>query len=125
MKESIEVEPVEKRVAGSALGGVIDPNCPGRALLEHVTSKWGSLAIIALSDGTLRWGEIRRLLTGVTEKMLSQTLRMLEADGIVAREAHPVVPPRVDYSLTDRGRELAALLRPLADWALTTGEAMR
>jgi DNA-binding HxlR family transcriptional regulator len=124
VKESIEVEPLAKLVAGSALGGVIDPNCPGRALLEHVTSKWGSLAIIALSDGTLRWGEIRRLLTGVTEKMLSQTLRTLEADGIVAREAHPVVPPRVDYSLTDRGRELAALLLPLADWALTTGEAM-
>ena len=109
----------------SALIGVIDPNCPGRALLEHVTSKWGMLAIIALSDGTLRWGEIRRLLTGVTEKMLSQTLRTLEADGVVAREAHPVVPPRVDYSLTDRGRELVTLLRPLGDWAVATGAAVR
>lgn len=79
--------------------------------------------VIALADGTMRWGEIRRLLTGVTEKMLAQTLRTLEADGIVAREAHPVVPPRVDYSLTDRGRELAALLLPLADWVANTAEA--
>ena len=102
---------------------VFDPNCPGRALLDHVTSRWGVLVIVALSDGTMRWGEIRRLLTGVTEKMLSQTLRTLEADDLVAREAHPVVPPRVDYSLTDRGRELAALLRPLADWAAAAGAA--
>jgi DNA-binding HxlR family transcriptional regulator len=102
---------------------VFDPNCPGRALLDHVTSRWGVLVIVALSGGTMRWGELRRLLTGVTEKMLSQTLRTLEGDGIVAREVHPVVPPRVDYSLTGRGRELAALLRPLADWAATTGAA--
>ena len=117
MNESIEVETVVK---GRALSGVIDPDCPGRALLGHVTSRWGVLVIVALSDGTMRWGELRRLLTGVTEKMLSQTLHTLEADGIVAREAHPVVPPRVDYSLTDRGCELAALLRPLADWAAVT-----
>jgi DNA-binding HxlR family transcriptional regulator len=121
VQESIEVEPV---VTGCELVGIIDPNCPGRALLEHVTSRWGVLVIVALSDGTMRWGEIRRLLAGVTEKMLSQTLRTLEADGIVAREAHPVVPPRVDYSLTDRGRELVALLRPLADWAAATGAAL-
>jgi DNA-binding HxlR family transcriptional regulator len=80
--------------------------------------------VIALSDGMMRWGEIRRLLTGVTEKMLAQTLRSLEADGLVTREAHPVVPPRVDYSLTDRGRELAALLRPLTDWSVATADAM-
>jgi DNA-binding HxlR family transcriptional regulator len=85
-----------------------------------VTSRWAVLVVIALSDGTKRWGEIRRLLTGVTEKMLAQTLRMLAADGVVEREAHPVIPPRVDYRLTERGRELAALLQPLADWAVTT-----
>jgi DNA-binding HxlR family transcriptional regulator len=114
VKESIEVETV---ATGRALIEIMDPNCVGRALLEHVTSRWGVLVIVALSEGTMRWGEIRRLLTGVTEKMLSQTLRTLEADGLVAREAHPVVPPRVDYSLTDRGMEAAGLLRPLAEWA--------
>jgi len=121
MKESIEVDAA---VEGCSLGGIADPNCPSRALLEHVTSRWGVLVVIALSNGTMRWGEIRRLLTGVTEKMLAQTLRTLAADGVVAREAHPVVPPRVDYSLTDRGRELAALLLPLADW-VTTAAASR
>ena len=74
------------------------------------------LILVALSSGTMRWGEIRRWVKGITEKMLAQTLRTLEADGLIAREAHPVVPPRVDYSLTDRGTELIALLLPLVDW---------
>lgn len=113
MKESIEVE----RTARENLSGeVFEPNCPSRMLLDHVTSRWGVLVLVALSSGTMRWGEIRRWLKGVTEKMLAQTLRTLEADGLVAREAYPVVPPRVDYSLTERGRELAVLLLPLVDW---------
>jgi DNA-binding HxlR family transcriptional regulator len=106
------------------LSGLIDPNCPGRVLLEHVTSRWGALVLVALSEGTMRWGEIRRLLTGVTEKMLAQTLRVLEADGLVTREAHPVVPPRVDYTLTPEGRIAADLLLPLVHWAAATGEAL-
>lgn len=117
MSESIEVAPV---VTERKLSGVVDPNCPARGLLERVTSRWGVLVIVALSDGTMRWSEIRRLLTGVTEKMLAQTLRTLEADGLVAREAHLVVPPRVDYSLTDQGRVVAQLLLPLVDWAAAT-----
>jgi DNA-binding HxlR family transcriptional regulator len=113
VKESIEVE----RTARENLSGeVFEPNCPSRMLLDHVTSRWGVLVLVALSSGTMRWGEIRRWLKGVTEKMLAQTLRTLEADGLVAREAYPVVPPRVDYSLTERGRELAVLLLPLVDW---------
>jgi DNA-binding HxlR family transcriptional regulator len=74
------------------------------------------LVLVALSAGTMRWGEIRRRLEGVTEKMLAQTLRTLETDKLVLREAHPVIPPRVDYSLTSRGREVAALLQPLVEW---------
>jgi len=76
----------------------------------------GVLILVALSGGTMRWSELRRWVKGVTEKMLAQTLRTLEADGLVLRDAHPVVPPRVDYSLTERGRELVALLLPLVDW---------
>ncbi|MEZ0114916.1 DNA-binding HxlR family transcriptional regulator [Catenulispora sp. EB89] len=117
MKGSIEVEPL---VTESRLTGVVDPNCPARGLLERVTSRWGVLTLVALSDGTMRWGEIRRLLTGVTEKMLAQTLRTLEADGLVARKAHAVVPPRVDYSLTDLGCAAVDLLLPLVDWAVAT-----
>lgn len=117
MKESIKARGI---VDGNRSGGVFDPNCPSRVLLDHVTSRWGVLAVVALSDGSMRWGELRRWLTGVTEKMLAQTLRTLEADGLVLREAHPVIPPRVDYSLTSRGRELADLLLPLMEWITVT-----
>ena len=82
------------------------PDCPTRVLLDHITSRWGVLILVALSSGTMRWGELRRWARGISEKMLAQTLRTLEADGLVLREQRPVVPPHVDYSLTDRGREL-------------------
>ena len=87
-----------------------------RVLLDHVTSRWGVLVLVALSNGTMRWGEVRRWVKGITEKMLAHTLRTLESDGLVLRVAHPEVPPRVEYSLTGRGQELVALLLPLVDW---------
>ena len=96
--------------------GVLPANCPTRAVLDHVTSKWGVLVIIALSQESLRWGELRRTIEGISEKMLASTLRTLEADGFVLREAQPTIPPRVDYSLTALGRELADRMLPLMDW---------
>ena len=91
--------------------------CPSRVVLDHVTSKWGILVLVALADGPQRWSELRRRAEGISEKMLAQTLRTLEADGFVHRDAQPVIPPRVDYSLTPRGDErvahlLEAELRP-------------
>jgi DNA-binding HxlR family transcriptional regulator len=94
-------------------GEVFPAACPSRVVLDHVTSKWGVLVLMALADGPQRWSELRRRAEGVSEKMLAQTLRTLEADGLVHRDAQPVIPPRVDYSLTARGRELVALLLPL------------
>jgi len=76
--------------------GIFSSDCPSRVVLDHVTSKWGVLILVALSGGTLRWGELRRWAEGISEKMLAQTLRTLEADGLVSREARPVVPPHVD-----------------------------
>ncbi|WAB80878.1 helix-turn-helix domain-containing protein [Microcella daejeonensis] len=96
--------------------GVLPAACPSRTVLDHVTSKWGVLVIIALSDGTHRWSALRRVVQGVSEKMLAQTLRTLEADGLVHREARPVVPPHVEYRLTERGRGLAEHLLPLMGW---------
>ena len=96
--------------------GVFPSGCPSRVLLDHVTSKWGVLILISLTDGSQRWSELRRRAQGVSEKMLAQTLKTLERDGFVHREPQPVIPPRVDYSLTDRGEELAALLVPLVGW---------
>jgi DNA-binding HxlR family transcriptional regulator len=96
--------------------GVLPAACPSRVVLDHVTSKWGTLILIALSSDDLRWGELRRVVEGVSEKMLAQTLRTLEADGLVHREAQPTIPPRVDYSLTPLGHDLAEHLLPLMGW---------
>ncbi|AKZ56713.1 putative transcriptional regulator [Streptomyces ambofaciens ATCC 23877] len=90
--------------------------CPERLVMEHVTSRWGTLVLIALLDRSYRFSELRREIGGVSEKMLAQTLRTLERDGLVHRDARPVIPPRVDYSLTDLGREAAEQVRDLALW---------
>ena len=103
-------------------GGVFPARCPSRVVLDHVTSKWGVLVLVALSERTLRWSELRRRAEGISEKMLAQTLRTLERDGFVHRDAQPVIPPRVDYSLTHRGRELVALLIPLMEWIVSNAD---
>ena len=104
--------------------GILPEACASRTVLDHVTSKWGVLILVALSGQTLRWGELRRVVQGVSEKMLAQTLRTLEADGFVLRDAHPVIPPRVEYSLTRRGREIAKRLLPLLDWIADNADAI-
>ncbi|WP_399886528.1 winged helix-turn-helix transcriptional regulator [Streptomyces sp. BBFR51] len=93
-----------------------EARCPERLVMEHITSRWGTLALIALLDRPYRFSELRREIGGVSEKMLAQTLRTLERDGLVHRDAKPVIPPRVDYSLTDLGREAAEQVRGLARW---------
>jgi DNA-binding HxlR family transcriptional regulator len=93
-----------------------DGVCPQRVTMEHVTSRWGTLALIALLDRSYRFSELRREIGRVSEKMLTQTLQTLERDGLVHRDAKPVIPPRVDYSLTDLGREAAEQIRGLALW---------
>jgi DNA-binding HxlR family transcriptional regulator len=103
---------------------ILPAACPSRIVLDHVTSKWGVLVLVALSSGTLRWGELHRQVQGISEKMLAQTLRTLERDGFVHREAQPVIPPRVDYSLTGRGREVTGLLLPLMEWIVANAPAI-
>lgn len=95
---------------------VFAPGCPSRAVLEHVTSRWGVLVLAALLDGSMRFSELRRHIGGVSEKMLTQTLRTLERDGFVARHARPVIPPHVDYDLTPLGAQAACQVRALAHW---------
>ncbi|MFI1565126.1 winged helix-turn-helix transcriptional regulator [Streptomyces sp. NPDC020490] len=90
--------------------------CPYRLVLEHVTSRWGVLVLIQLLDRPHRFSELRRAIGRVSEKMLTQTLQTLERDGLVHRDAKPVIPPRVDYSLTGLGREAAEQVRALAEW---------
>ncbi|MFF2778080.1 winged helix-turn-helix transcriptional regulator [Streptomyces sp. NPDC058052] len=90
--------------------------CPSRLVLEHVTSRWGVLVLIALLERSYRFSELRRRIGGVSEKMLTQTLQTLERDGFVHRDAKPVIPPRVDYTLTPLGDEAALRVRELALW---------
>ncbi|MEV2278693.1 helix-turn-helix domain-containing protein [Nocardiopsis sp. NPDC049922] len=100
-------------------GRALSADCPSRRLLGDITSKWGVLVLVSLHGGPRRWSELLRGIGGISEKMLAQTLRTLEGDGIVLREARPVVPPHVEYRLTDAGREVTDLLLPLLNWAET------
>ena len=90
-------------------------DCPSRAAFEDVTGKWASLALIALGEGTYRFGELRRRVEGVSEKMLSQALQSLERDGMLTRTVVTAIPPRVEYDLTPLGERVATQLRSLAD----------
>lgn len=97
-------------------GNVFAELCPSREVLQHVTSRWGVLVLVALLGGTHRFSDLRRKIGGVSEKMLAQTLQWLERDGFVLRVAYPVVPPHVEYSLTPLGQEVAQRVQALADW---------
>ncbi|HWU02882.1 MAG TPA: helix-turn-helix domain-containing protein [Novosphingobium sp.] len=98
------------------LGELRDVNCPSRGVLKHVSSLWGVLCLICLQEGTMRFSQLRRRAAGVSEKMLSQTLRQLEEDGFVHRQDFATVPPHVEYSLTAMGHEVSAHVAALTDW---------
>ena len=97
---------------------VLDPGCASRRLFEAVSGKWSPLVVMALKGGgKRRHGELRRELEGISQKVLIQTLRQLETNGLVAREVHPVVPPKVEYSLTPLGMSLQPLLEAICQWS--------
>lgn len=93
-------------------------SCPVRATLELIGGKWKGLVLYHLLEGPLRFSEVQRRLRGVTQRMLTLQLRELEADGLVHRQVYPVVPPKVEYSLTPRGMTLEAILRSLRTWGV-------
>lgn len=109
--------PVSNEVTATEQPNVNAATCPSRSVLEHITSRWGVLVLAALLEDGRRFSELRRIIGGVSEKMLAQTLQTLERDGFVHREAHPVIPPRVDYSLTEVGEQAARLVSGLARWS--------
>ncbi|TQM30113.1 HxlR family transcriptional regulator [Nocardia bhagyanarayanae] len=88
-------------------------NCTSRPVLQTVASRWGILALVALREGPYRFSALRRRVDGVSERMLSQTLQALERDGMVHREVLETIPPRVEYTLTELGAEVAAQLEGL------------
>jgi DNA-binding HxlR family transcriptional regulator len=92
---------------------VFDRNCSSRLVLQNAVSRWGVLALVALREGPYRFNALRRRVDGVSERMLSQTLQTLERDGMVHREVHQTIPPRVEYTLTDLGSQVAEKLHDL------------
>ncbi len=97
-------------------GELFAVECPSRDVLKHVTSRWGVLVLVALLEKTYRFSDLRRKVSGVSEKMLAQTLQWLESDGFVLRHSYPVVPPHVEYSLTPLGLQVGKRVEALADW---------
>lgn len=93
------------------------PNCPAEATLAVVGGRWKVPIVWHLFRGTMRFSDLRRALPALTPKMLTQQLRELEADGVVARKVYPQVPPRVEYSLTKRGESLKPVVTAMCAWA--------
>jgi Predicted transcriptional regulators len=98
--------------------------CPTRLLLDHIADKWATLIIWKLSDGPLRFNELRRAIDGISQKVLSQALKRLERDGLVARRAFATVPVTVEYSLTPLGADLGQHIALVTNWAMDNIEAV-
>ncbi|MDX6258783.1 MAG: hypothetical protein QOH84_471 [Kribbellaceae bacterium] len=98
-------------------GNLFDPDCPTRVILDRIGDKWTVLAVLLLSNGPLRFTELRDGIGRVAPKVLTQTLRRLERDGLVTREVFAEVPPRVVYTLTAMGESLITPIRAVSDWA--------
>ncbi|HAK06202.1 MAG TPA: transcriptional regulator [Spartobacteria bacterium] len=101
----------------SSNASVMDAQCPSRLVLDRIADKWTALIIQILARGTMRYAALQREIGGISQKMLTQTLRSLERDGLVQRTVHPVVPPKVEYAITRLGRTLIEPLHALCRWS--------
>jgi DNA-binding HxlR family transcriptional regulator len=99
-------------------------DCPGRLTVELLADKWTAVVLYGLSQGPVRHGELAALIGGISRKVLTQTLRRLESQGLVSRHAYAEAPPRVDYELTPLGRTLIGPIHLLTEWARENGEAV-
>ena len=98
------------------LGQVLSNECPSREILEHLINKWSVLVLRCLIEGVHRFSELKQRIEGVSEKMLAQTLKMLEQDGFILRTVYPIVPPKVEYQLTITGSQAAEKINYLIGW---------
>jgi DNA-binding HxlR family transcriptional regulator len=113
--EQTGVEQTDLGPTDAMIADVFSRGCTSRQALEAVTGRWGVLTVAGLRDGAVRFNALRRRIDGVSEKMLAQTLQSLERDGMVSREVRTTIPPHVEYSLTDLGRQVADRLVGLID----------
>lgn len=100
-------------------------NCPVRDLLNHIGGKWSTLLLQALAERPYRFGELRRMVPDISQRMLTQTLRDLQRDGYIHREVFPTKPPSVEYSMTPLGRSLYLPLSQVINWALDHHDAVK
>lgn len=107
----------QRRAADKAAYDVFLAQCPSRQLLDRLSDKWVTLTLVALVDGPRRYSQLSRTIAGVSQKMLTQTLRTLERDGLLTRTITPTVPVTVTYELTDLGRSLQGVVELLKNWA--------
>jgi len=119
MQESTFLSPAYLDVTTPNRGDVFARNCPTRQLLDRVGDKWSILLLGMLGEGDLRFSALKRRVDGISQKMLAQTLRNLERDGLISRHVEPTVPVSVTYAILPLGRELLGALQMLIDWAET------
>lgn len=119
MQDGTFSTPAHLRETGSDRGDAFTTGCPTRQLLDRIADKWSVLVLVTLGDGDMRFNELGRRIDGISQKMLSQTLRSLERDGLVARDVRPTMPVTVTYSIRPLGRGLLTALRAVIDWAET------
>jgi len=121
MQEGTETSSGHPRVTADASlrGDVYAADCPTRRLLDRIADKWTTLLLTTLDGGDMRFNALKRRIGGVSQKMLSQTLRQMERDGLVLRHVEATVPVSVTYEITPLGRTLVAALTPMIDWAET------
>lgn len=119
MQESTFLSLDYPNVTASKRGDVFARNCPTRQLLDRVGDKWSILLLGMLGEGEMRFSALKRRVDGISQKMLAQTLRTLERDGLITRHVEPTVPVSVTYAITPLGRELLTALQWLIDWAET------
>ena len=99
--------------------GPFSANCPTRHLLDQIADKWSMLALIAVADGPLRFNALKREIEGISQKVLTQTLRRLESNGLISRSVAPTVPVSVTYTITPLGSSLATMMEAVRKWSIT------
>ena len=108
--------PIKRMARSRQMGDLYTADCPSRSVLDHVTTRWSSLILVMLLEKTHRFSELARRIGGVSERMLAHSLHALEADGFVLRQVYPTKPPKVEYSLTPLGSEVAMHVQGLVHW---------
>ncbi|MCP3802021.1 helix-turn-helix transcriptional regulator [Allokutzneria sp. A3M-2-11 16] len=120
MGENVEA----KRLPRDRHSDLFHSECPARAVFDRITGRWAPLVLVKLAEGPMRFYELRDQIGRISEKVLSEKLRLLTRDGLVERTVEPTIPPRVSYALTETGHSVAKPLRQLMRWVADHGDAI-